>query len=63
MMKHVHRKSARTPKETAELRADRERYQRDKPNPEQLLAAVPACLCEVAPEKNPLGLRITGQRS
>ena len=38
MMKHVHRKSKRTPEETASLRADRERYQREKPSPEQLLA-------------------------
>ena len=37
-MKQVHRKSQRTPKETARLRADRQRYQRDKPSPEQLLA-------------------------
>jgi hypothetical protein len=37
-MKHVHRKSQRTPKETAKLRADRDRYQRDKPSPDQLLA-------------------------
>ena len=37
-MKQVHRKSLRTPKETARLRADRQRYQRDKPSPEQLLA-------------------------
>ncbi|MCI0378679.1 MAG: helix-turn-helix transcriptional regulator [Gemmataceae bacterium] len=38
MIKHVHRKARRTPQETAKLRADRERYQRDKPSPEQLLA-------------------------
>ena len=38
MIKHVQRKSRRTPKETAKLRADRERYQRDKPSPDQLLA-------------------------
>jgi hypothetical protein len=38
MMKHVHRKSARTAKEAAAVRADRERYQRDKPTPKQLLA-------------------------
>jgi DNA-binding Xre family transcriptional regulator len=38
MMKHVHRKAKRTPEETARLRADRERYQREKPGPEQLLA-------------------------
>ena len=38
MMKHDHRKSPRTAKETAKLRADRERYQREKPGPEQLLA-------------------------
>src|SRR5437773_11780920 len=38
MMKHVHRKAPRTPKETAQLRADRERYQQKKPSPEQLLA-------------------------
>jgi DNA-binding Xre family transcriptional regulator len=38
MIKHLHRKARRTAKETAKLRADRERYQRDKPSPEQLLA-------------------------
>jgi hypothetical protein len=38
MMKHVHRKAKRTPEETARLRADRDRYQREKPGPEQLLA-------------------------
>jgi DNA-binding Xre family transcriptional regulator len=38
MMKHLYRKSPRTPKETAKLRADRARYQRDKPAPQQLLA-------------------------
>src|SRR5271155_495087 len=36
--RNVHRKSERTPEETARLRADRERYQREKPSPEQLLA-------------------------
>ena len=38
-MRHVHRNAKRTPEETARLRADRERYQREKPTPEQLLAA------------------------
>src|SRR5947209_5379733 len=38
MIKHLHRKSQRTPKETARLRADRARYQREKPSPEHLLA-------------------------
>lgn len=38
MMKHVQRKSHRTPAETARLRADRDRYQREKPSPEKLLA-------------------------
>ncbi len=38
MIQHIHRKSNRTPRETARLRADRERYQREKPTPEQLLA-------------------------
>jgi DNA-binding Xre family transcriptional regulator len=37
MIKHIHRKSKRTPEETARLRELRERYQRDKPTPEQLL--------------------------
>jgi DNA-binding Xre family transcriptional regulator len=37
-VKHVHRKAERTPEEAARLRADRERYQREKPTPEQLLA-------------------------
>ena len=32
------RKTIRTPEEIARLRADRERYQRDKPTPMQLLA-------------------------
>lgn len=36
-MKHIHRKISRTPEEAARLRADRERYQRDRPTPEQLL--------------------------
>jgi DNA-binding Xre family transcriptional regulator len=36
--KHVHRKAERTPEEVARLRADRERYQREKPTPGQLLA-------------------------
>jgi DNA-binding Xre family transcriptional regulator len=36
--KHVFRKAERTPEETARLKADRERYQREKPSPEQLLA-------------------------
>jgi len=38
MIKHVQSKSKRAQEETARLRADRERYQRDKPTPEQLLA-------------------------
>lgn len=38
MSHNVYRKAERTPDETARLRADRERYQRDKPTPEQLLA-------------------------
>ena len=38
MTKHIQRKSNRNPKETARLRADRERYLREKPSPEQLLA-------------------------
>ena len=38
MRKHVPRQAPRTLKETAKLRAERERYQRDKPSPEQLLA-------------------------
>jgi len=37
-MRHVHRKIHRTPEQIAELKAVRERYQRDKPTPEQLLA-------------------------
>jgi ribosome-binding protein aMBF1 (putative translation factor) len=36
--KRVHQKSDRTPEEAAKLRAVRERYQREKPTPEQLLA-------------------------
>jgi DNA-binding Xre family transcriptional regulator len=36
--KHVHRKTVRSVEEAAKLRADRERYQREKPSPEQLLA-------------------------
>ena len=38
MIKHIHRKTLRTPEQRAKLKADRERYQRDKPTPEQLLA-------------------------
>ena len=37
MKKHVHRKFERTAQEAARLRSMRERYQRDKPTPEQLL--------------------------
>lgn len=36
-MKHIHRKTERTPAEAARLRVDRQRYQRDKPTPRQLL--------------------------
>jgi DNA-binding Xre family transcriptional regulator len=35
---HLHRKTDRTPDEVNKLRADRERYQREKPTPEELLA-------------------------
>ncbi len=35
---HLHAKIKRTPEEAARLRADRERYQRERPTPEQLLA-------------------------
>ena len=35
---HLHCKIKRTPEEAARLRADRERYQRERPAPEQLLA-------------------------
>jgi DNA-binding Xre family transcriptional regulator len=38
MIKHIHRKTPRTPDQQAKLKADRERYQREKPTPEQLLA-------------------------
>ncbi len=34
----VHQKSVRIPEELAELRAVRERYQREKPSPEEALA-------------------------
>jgi len=37
-VRHEFRASSRTAAETARLRADRERYQREKPSPEQLLA-------------------------
>lgn len=37
-IRRVSRPANRTPEETARLRADRERYQRDKPTVEQLLA-------------------------
>ena len=37
-MRQETRKIARTPEELANLKAARERYQRDKPTPEQLLA-------------------------
>jgi DNA-binding Xre family transcriptional regulator len=36
--RHVHRKINRTPEQVARLRADRERYQRDRPTPQELLA-------------------------
>src|SRR5437899_2297814 len=36
--KRTTRRAVRTPEETARLRADRERYQREKPTVEQLLA-------------------------
>ena len=38
MTQRIHRKIVRTPEEIARLKADRERYQREKPSPEQLLA-------------------------
>ena len=37
-LRHEFRRSPRTPAETARLRADRARYQRDEPTPERLLA-------------------------
>ena len=37
-IRHVQSKTVRTPEETARLRADRERYQLERPTPEQLLA-------------------------
>jgi DNA-binding Xre family transcriptional regulator len=37
-IKRTTRRAERTPEETARLRADRERYQREKPSVEQLLA-------------------------
>src|SRR5262245_1557350 len=37
MIKHIHMKAERTPAEAKRLRADRERYQREKPTPKQLL--------------------------
>jgi DNA-binding Xre family transcriptional regulator len=37
-IKRITRRAERTPEETARLRADRARYQRDKPTIEQLLA-------------------------
>jgi transcriptional regulator with XRE-family HTH domain len=37
-LRDLHRKSTRTPEEKAKLRADRKRYQRERPTPEQLLA-------------------------
>jgi DNA-binding Xre family transcriptional regulator len=36
--RHVHRKIHRSPEQAARLRADRERYQRERSTPEQLLA-------------------------
>lgn len=38
MIKHIHRKTDRTPEETDRLRAVRERYQGEKPTPDQLLS-------------------------
>jgi DNA-binding XRE family transcriptional regulator len=37
-IRHVHRKVERTPDEQARLRADRERYQRERLTPQQLMA-------------------------
>ena len=37
-MKQVQRKISRTPDELSKLKADRERYQREKPTPDDLLA-------------------------
>lgn len=37
-LRRIHCKTERTPEETVRLRADRERYQRERPTPEQLLA-------------------------
>ena len=37
-VRHEFRRATRTAAEVARLRADRERYQRDRPTPEQLLA-------------------------
>ncbi|MBI1832092.1 MAG: helix-turn-helix transcriptional regulator [Planctomycetes bacterium] len=37
-MKQAQRKISRTPEEQAKLKADRERYQREKPTPDELLA-------------------------
>lgn len=37
-VQHVFRRSNRTPEETARLKADRARYQREKKPPDQLLA-------------------------
>src|SRR5262245_36674763 len=36
--RHVHRKIRRTHEQVARPRSDRERYQRDRPSPDQLLA-------------------------
>jgi ribosome-binding protein aMBF1 (putative translation factor) len=38
MIRHVHRKTARTAAEKAKLKRDRDRYQREKPTPAELLA-------------------------
>ncbi len=38
MIKHARRKSPSSTKAAAKLRADRERYQREKPTPKQLMA-------------------------
>ncbi|HET6574138.1 MAG TPA: helix-turn-helix transcriptional regulator [Fimbriiglobus sp.] len=38
-VRREYRKTGRTPEQLAELRAVRERYQREKPSPEQALAA------------------------
>jgi DNA-binding Xre family transcriptional regulator len=71
-VRRISRKVERSPEEKARLRADRERYQRDKPSVEQLLAegghpdtvplgqflALQACMSQLKQERERQGLTL-----